>query len=78
MDLLGQFEHATNLGLFESCFLSGAGVALLAGTFAVQGIRHNVPVGIELSALSYVHLYTVHALLGIRAPRPEAVPRTDS
>lgn len=103
MDLLGQFEHATNLGLFELCFLSGAGVALLAGYiairrqrrsgttllansvfgliagyFAVQGIRHNFPVGIGLSALSYAHLYAVHALLGIRSARQEATPRTDS
>lgn len=103
MDLLGQFEHATNLGLFELCFLSGAGVALLAGYFAIrrqrrsgatllantafgliagyfalQGIRYNFPIGIGLSALSCVHLYTVYAMFGVRAPRPEASLRTDS
>jgi hypothetical protein len=103
MDLLGQFEHAANLGLFELCFLSGAGVALLAGYFAirrqrrsgttllantvfgliagyfaVQGIRYNFPIGIGLSGLSCVHLYTVSALLGIRAPRPDATHRAGS
>jgi hypothetical protein len=92
-----------NLGLFELCFLSGAGVALLAGYiairrqrrsgttllantafgliagyFALQGIRYNFPIGIGLSALSCVHLYTVYAMFGVRAPRPEASLRTDS